>query len=100
MMKENKNKPNLYNSKEKPPCPFCKERYENMKVDGQGILEHESEKFFWVNNKFPVIADYVLSKFSKDDQVIVKEAIEKSCDAVETALAKPFLEVMNQFNGA
>ena len=57
MMKENKNKPNLYNSKEKPPCPFCKERYENMKVDGQGILEHESEKFFWVNNKFPVIAD-------------------------------------------
>ena len=54
-------------------------------------------------NRPPVgmkVADYVLSKFSKDDQIIVKEAIEKSCDAVETALAKPFLEVMNQFNGA
>lgn len=46
------------------------------------------------------VADYVLSKFSKDDQVVVKEAIDKSCDAVETALKKPFLEVMNQFNGA
>lgn len=46
------------------------------------------------------VADYVLSKFSKDDQVVVKEAIDKSCDAVEAALKKPFLEVMNQFNGA
>ena len=46
------------------------------------------------------VADYVLSKFSKDDQPVVTEAIGKSCDAVETALKKPFLEVMNQFNGA
>ena len=46
------------------------------------------------------VADYVLSKFSKDDQIVVKEAIDKSCDAVEAALKKPFLEVMNQFNGA
>ena len=44
------------------------------------------------------VADYVLSKFSKDDQVVVKEAIDKSCDAVETALKKPFSDVMNQFN--
>ena|SRR5690606_5994207 len=46
------------------------------------------------------VADYVLAKFSNEDQPIVKEAVEKSCDAVETALAKPFLEVMNKFNGA
>lgn len=46
------------------------------------------------------VADYVLSKFSKDDQVVVNEAISKSCDAVEMALSKPFLEVMNHFNGA
>lgn len=46
------------------------------------------------------VADYVLAKFSKEDQPIVKEAVEKSCDAVETALKKPFLEVMNKFNGA
>ena len=46
------------------------------------------------------VADYVLSKFSKDDQPIVKDAIDKSCDAVEAALSKPYLEVMNKFNGA
>ena len=46
------------------------------------------------------VADYVLSKFSKDDQPIVNDAIEKSCEAVEMSLAKPFLEVMNRFNGA
>ncbi len=46
------------------------------------------------------VADYVLSKFSKEDQPIVKDAIDKSCDAIETALTKPFLEVMNKFNGA
>ena len=46
------------------------------------------------------VADYVLSKFSKDDQPIVKDAIGKSCEAVEMSLTKPFLEVMNHFNGA
>jgi peptidyl-tRNA hydrolase, PTH1 family len=46
------------------------------------------------------VADYVLSKFSKEDQPIVKDSIDKSCDAVELALTKPFLEVMNKFNGA
>ena len=46
------------------------------------------------------VADYVLSKFSKDDQPVVEDAIKKSCDAVEAALVKPFLDVMNQFNGA
>lgn len=46
------------------------------------------------------VADYVLSKFSKEDQPTVKEAVDKSCDAIETALNKPFLEVMNKFNGA
>ena len=46
------------------------------------------------------VADYVLSKFSKDDQPIIKDAILKSCEAVEVSLTKPFLEVMNQFNGA
>ena len=46
------------------------------------------------------VADYVLSKFSKDDQPVVEDAIKKSCDAVEAALVKPFLDVMNKFNGA
>ena len=46
------------------------------------------------------VADYVLSKFSKEEQVIMNEAVDQSVKAVETALSKPFLEVMNQFNGS
>lgn len=46
------------------------------------------------------VADYVLSKFSKDDQPIVEDAISKSVEAVELSLSKKFLEVMNTYNGA
>lgn len=46
------------------------------------------------------VADYVLSKFSKEEQAVVDEAVKKSCDAVEAALSKKFLDVMNTFNGA
>ena len=46
------------------------------------------------------VADYVLSKFSKDDQPIVQDAVKKSVDAVEASLSKKFIDVMNQFNGA
>jgi len=44
------------------------------------------------------VADYVLGKFSKEDQVSMNEAIEKSVNAVEVSLSKPFLDVMNHFN--
>ena len=46
------------------------------------------------------VADYVLSRFSKEDEIIVQDAIKKSCDAVEMSLSKKFLDVMNTFNGA
>ena len=46
------------------------------------------------------VADYVLSKVSKEDQVVVQDAIKKSVDAVEASLSKKFIDVMNQFNGA
>lgn len=46
------------------------------------------------------VADYVLSKFSKEEQVVIGDAIDKSVNAVETSLSTPFLEVMNQFNGS
>ena len=46
------------------------------------------------------VADYVLSKFTKDDEAVVQDAVKKSVDAVEASLSKPFIEVMNQFNGA
>lgn len=44
------------------------------------------------------VADYVLSKFSKDDQPVMQEAFVKAADACEFWLDKPFLEVMNKFN--
>ncbi|GLC90395.1 aminoacyl-tRNA hydrolase [Lysinibacillus piscis] len=44
------------------------------------------------------VADYVLAKFSAEEQSIVHTAIDKCVDAVEAALTKPFLDVMNQFN--
>ena len=46
------------------------------------------------------VADYVLSKFSKEEQAVIGDAIDKSVNAVETSLSTPFLEVMNQFNGS
>ena len=46
------------------------------------------------------VADYVLSKFSIDEQPVVEDAIKKSCNAVEAALSKKFLDVMSTFNGA
>lgn len=46
------------------------------------------------------VADYVLSKFSKEEEPVIQEATNKSCEAVEASLSKKFLEVMNIFNGA
>lgn len=46
------------------------------------------------------VADYVLAKFSKEDEPIIQEAIHKSVEAVEMFLSKKFIEVMNEFNGA
>lgn len=44
------------------------------------------------------VPDYVLAKFSKEEDPIIKEAIEKTVAAVETSLAKKFLDVMSEFN--
>lgn len=46
------------------------------------------------------VSDYVLSKFSKEEQPIMEDAVKKSVDAVEASLSKKFLDVMSQFNGA
>lgn len=47
------------------------------------------------------ISDYVLSPFSKDEQPLMEDAVNKSADACEewTSKKTPFLEVMNKFNG-
>lgn len=45
----------------------------------------------------PVI-DYVLGSFPKDQLDDVEDSIEKSANAFESWLQKPFVEVMNEYN--
>lgn len=44
------------------------------------------------------VVDYVLSKFSKSDRVLVQTAVTHAAEAVESALTLPFPQVMNRFN--
>ena len=44
------------------------------------------------------VPDYVLGKFSKEEQPELDKAISSSVEACETWFDKPFLEVMNKFN--
>lgn len=46
------------------------------------------------------IADYVLGTFSKEERPLIQEAVEKSASASRSWLTRPFLEVMNEYNGA
>ena len=46
------------------------------------------------------VADYVLSSFSKEEQPLIDEAIERSASACKAWLNAPFLEVMNEYNGS
>ncbi|MCJ8010019.1 aminoacyl-tRNA hydrolase [Lederbergia wuyishanensis] len=45
------------------------------------------------------VPDYVLSNFRKEEKDDIQSVIEKCVDACEEWLEKPFLEVMNHFNG-
>ncbi|MHA6260520.1 aminoacyl-tRNA hydrolase [Sporosarcina sp. CAU 1771] len=45
------------------------------------------------------VSDYVLSSFSKEEAPLVEEVVKKSASACETWLEKPFIDVMNNFNG-
>lgn len=44
------------------------------------------------------VVDYVLGRFSEEEQPDIASAIQASVEACESALTKPFLEVMNDFN--
>ncbi|MFJ5966131.1 aminoacyl-tRNA hydrolase [Bacillus sp. NPDC093026] len=44
------------------------------------------------------VVDYVLGRFSEEEQPVIVSAIQASVEACEVALTKPFLEVMNDFN--
>ena len=45
------------------------------------------------------VSDYVLSPFSKEETPLIEEMVKKSAAACEAWLDKPFLDVMNNFNG-
>ncbi|MCU9615286.1 aminoacyl-tRNA hydrolase [Caldibacillus lycopersici] len=44
------------------------------------------------------IPNYVLGKFSKEEQEVLKDSIAKSAQACEMWIEKPFQEVMNKYN--
>ena len=46
------------------------------------------------------VSDYVLSPFSKEEQPLIEEMVEKSASACMDWLKSPFLEIMNNYNGA
>ncbi|ANU26858.1 aminoacyl-tRNA hydrolase [Planococcus versutus] len=45
------------------------------------------------------VPDYVLQRFSEEEIPEITAAIKKSAAACETGLSKPYVEVMNEFNG-
>ena len=44
------------------------------------------------------LADYVLAKFSKDDEPLILSGVEKASHAIEILLTKGIVEAMNQTN--
>lgn len=44
------------------------------------------------------VPDYVLSKFSKEEEPVIEQAIEKVVQACEAWLSKKFIDVMNEYN--
>lgn len=46
------------------------------------------------------VPDYVLARFGEQEQPLVADAVSKSAEACNYWLSKPFVEVMNEYNGA
>lgn len=46
------------------------------------------------------VPDYVLANFREEERPDIQQAVDQSAKACQTFLEKPFLEVMNEFNGA
>ena len=45
------------------------------------------------------LADYVLSRFGSDEQIVMSEGFDRACEAVAVALAEGTPAAMNRFNG-
>lgn len=44
------------------------------------------------------VPDYVLGRFTKEEQAVMDETVKKCAEACEEWVRKPFLQVMNDFN--
>ncbi|WP_442597368.1 aminoacyl-tRNA hydrolase [Neobacillus sp. D3-1R] len=44
------------------------------------------------------VSNYVLGRFTADEQPIIDEVVKRSAEACQSWLTKPFLQVMNEFN--
>lgn len=44
------------------------------------------------------VPDYVLGRFSKEEQELISEVIPKCASACEDWISKPFLQIMNEYN--
>lgn len=44
------------------------------------------------------VSNYVLGKFTADEQPIIEEVVKRSANACKSWLTQPFLQVMNEFN--
>ena len=60
--------------------------------------EYKRIKLGISNNKEIDTKDYVLGKFSKQEQKILNATIDKAADAVLESIGKPFQEVMSKYN--
>ena len=49
-------------------------------------------------HKYMDVIDYVLSKFTKEEQPLINEAVEKASDALLLYIEKGFVASMNQYN--
>lgn len=45
------------------------------------------------------LADYVLSKFNREDEPMIREALDRTADACQVILSQDINAAMNQFNG-
>lgn len=68
-------------------------------VDHLGTQEFKRIKIGIGRPDVPIpIPDYVLSRFAREEEEPIAEAVERSAEAVQQWMEHPFPEVMNRFN--
>ena len=63
-----------------------------------GTKEYKRLKIGISNDKLKDTKDYVLGKFTKDEEKILNESINTSCDIIDDYVSLNFDELMNKYN--